>query len=96
MNAFSGINRFSFARTGVVLGLAGFLAACGGGEMTVRDGPQAVHPSGSFLANGTYVALQGDNTAPAVSCHHHTHKCHASSGHHYTSSVNDGSTPIID
>jgi hypothetical protein len=55
-----------------------------------------VHPSGSFLANGTYVALQGDNTAPAASCHHHTHKCHASSGHHYTSSANDGSTPIID
>jgi hypothetical protein len=96
MNASSGFNCPPFIRTGIVLGLAGLLAACGGSDLSVRNGPQAVHPSGSFLANGTYVALQGDNLAPAAGCHHHTHNCHTSSRHHYTSGANDGSTPIID
>ena len=43
------------------------LAACGGGEIVVRDGPQAVHPSPSALAQGT----------ATPHCHQHGHKgCH--------------------
>jgi hypothetical protein len=40
-----------------ILGLSAFLAACGGGrDVPVRDGPQAVHPSPSALAQGTPAA----------------------------------------
>ena len=42
------------ARIVAILGLSAFLAACGGGrDVPVRDGPQAIHPSPSALAQGT-------------------------------------------
>ena len=62
------------------------LAACGGAEMTVRDGPQAVHPSPFPLAQGSAAvtanatAMVDPAPAPAL----------------YVPAANDGSQPIID
>lgn len=68
--------------TVTILSLA-TLAACGGrGDVTVRNGPQAVHPSPSALAQGTAVA----QSAPAPVVQTYT----------YTPVAGDGSQPIID
>ena len=84
--------------TGVAL--LATLAACGGGEFTVRDGPQAVHPSGSTLASGHQQAA-----APQVQSIHHivivqtAKPCHDNRhcGHRTSRyGANDGSRPIID
>ena len=41
------------AKSWIILGLSVFLGGCGGGrDVTVRNGPQAVHPSPSALAQG--------------------------------------------
>lgn len=61
------------------------LAACGGrGDVTVRNGPQAVHPSPSALAQGTTVAVTQPATAPMTQTYT------------YTPIAGDGSQPIID
>ncbi len=67
------------------------LTACGGGDgYTVRNGPQAVHPSPSALAQGVV-------TSPAVvqtgTCGYQGHHCQTHAYHHH---ANDGSQPIID
>ncbi len=75
------------------------LTACGGGDLYVRDGPQAVHPSPSALASGAR------HSAPQVqSVHHiviintttpcgHTRHCAHHKKYH---GGNDGSRPIVD
>ncbi|MEP5728440.1 MAG: hypothetical protein ABJL67_03590 [Sulfitobacter sp.] len=72
------------------------LAACGGNDLTVRDGPQAVHPSTSFLANGTFVPVEGQTVAATgTPCSYHDHhQCNQTHGH--GGHGHDGSTPIID
>ncbi|MCX7561029.1 hypothetical protein OS190_15780 [Sulfitobacter sp. F26204] len=77
------------------------LAACGGGDFTVRDGPQAVHPSSSALARGTqqgetstgeavfYIPVADPVAAPCDQ----TYSCGQPVSHY---GANDGSTPIID
>ncbi|GLQ25712.1 hypothetical protein [Sulfitobacter pacificus] len=76
------------------------LSACGGGETVVRNGPQAVHPSPSQLAQRPH-----KQAAPRIQSVHHiiivktANPCHEtqSCGHHTARSrANDGSTPIID
>ena len=79
------------------LTLAGLLAACGGGgSPAVRSGPQAVHPSNSFLANGVYIAVEGDQIAPVATCYDASIGCQTTETQYYTPNQNDGSTPILD
>ncbi|WP_370402367.1 hypothetical protein [Sulfitobacter sp. JB4-11] len=65
----------TYLRATSAIALTLTLAACGGGDIVVRDGPQAVHPSPFPLAQGT--------ATPA--CHDHDDKgCH---GHAYDGSA---------
>lgn len=74
----------TFLRTSSAIALTLTLAACGGGEIVVRDGPQAVHPSPSALAQGT----------AATTCHRYRHyHQHYKGCHGY---AHYGSAPIID
>lgn len=58
-------------RTSSAIALTLTLAACGGGEIIVRDGPQAVHPSPSTLAQGTATPHCHDHHNKG--CHGHAH-----------------------
>jgi hypothetical protein len=84
-------------RVAAALALSALLAACGGGGAPeIRNGPQATHPSNSFLANGVYIAVEGDQMAPAADCYEASQGCQRPTDQNYTPSHNDGSTPIID
>lgn len=73
----------TLTRSLIATGCLAALAACGGDAPTVRDGPQAVHPSPSPLAQGTAPALAED--------------CGDDGRHCLTvSKAGDGSQPIID
>ena len=80
-------------RAVIALGLLAALSACGSGPVPVRDGPQAVHPSPSALAQGAAFSA-----APSHAHAGHAQHCAAHHGHAcgYGGGVNDGSRPIID
>ena len=92
----------TFTRLSAAASVIGLLSACGGGgDPSVRNGPQAVHPSPSALASGT----NGVNATPQVASIQHnvivnstppcaqTKSCgHGGRGY----SANDGSQPIVD
>jgi len=61
----------TFLRASSALAFTLTLAACGGGEVPVRDGPQAVHPSPSTLAQGT--ATPTCHSHSGKGCHGHAH-----------------------
>jgi threonine dehydrogenase-like Zn-dependent dehydrogenase len=91
-----------FTRPITAASLIGVLAACGGGEEpSVRNGPQAVHPSPSALASGVRAAPQA---AQVTSVQHiviinatipcgENQNCRRGKSSY---GPNDGSRPIID
>lgn len=89
-------------RLSAAAALIGLLSACGGdGDTSVRNGPQAVHPSPSALASGT----SGLSAAPQISSIQHIVIINTTSPCAQTKSCgrgrtgytsNDGSQPIID
>lgn len=88
--------------TAATLALA-TLTACGGGDVSVRNGPQEVHPSPSRLASGA-VATAATPKAQVTSVQQITiinvtapcaaHKT-CNKGHHRGHKY-DGSRPIVD